>query len=292
MVSIMNIRKATVAPSDPGIYCGLSNEAYHAGPGISKSGLDLLAKSPAHYKAKYIDKLIASEETPAMFLGTAAHAAILEPEEYAKWIVWQKASRATKEGKASYAEAEARAVEAGVPVIDSASHALVTAMARSVYSHPVSEMLATGVPELSVYWMDEESGVFCRCRPDWLGPFGVVDIKTTDDASPRGFVNSAYKYRYFVQAAFYLDGLAANGIDAQNFVFAAVEKTPPYAVMGYHVPESMIQAGRSEYKRLLGIYSDCATAGVWPTYGNFAELELPAWAPERFLFPEDNANAS
>ena len=288
----MNIRKTTVAPSDPGIYSGLSNEAYHAGPGISKSGLDLLNTSPLHYWSRYIARQHgAAVETEAMRFGTAVHAAILEPDEYAKWIVWEKINRTTKEGKASYADAEARAAEAGVPLIDSVSHAAVVNLATAVHNHPVSAMLETGVPELSVYWMDEDSGVFCRCRPDWLGPLGVVDIKTTEDASPRGFGNSAYKYRYWVQAAFYLDGLAANGVDAQNFVFAAVEKSPPYAVMGHRATQSMIEAGRREYKRLLARYSDCATANVWPAYGDFFDLDLPIWAPERFVLPGFNADA-
>ena len=31
-----------------GIYADLDSRAYHDGPGISKSGLDLIARSPAH----------------------------------------------------------------------------------------------------------------------------------------------------------------------------------------------------------------------------------------------------
>ena len=34
----------------PGIYIGLANEQYHAAEGISKSGLDLIARSPYLYR--------------------------------------------------------------------------------------------------------------------------------------------------------------------------------------------------------------------------------------------------
>lgn len=70
---------------EPGVYRGLSNDAYHHGPGISKSGLDLIRKSPAHYRAVVTaanDN--ARAPTAAQFIGTALHMIVLEPELFAK----------------------------------------------------------------------------------------------------------------------------------------------------------------------------------------------------------------
>lgn len=65
----------------PGVYDGIPNAEYHSGPGISKSGLDLIHRSPLHYHA-----VVTAENdrvpTPAQELGTAAHALILEPEVF------------------------------------------------------------------------------------------------------------------------------------------------------------------------------------------------------------------
>lgn len=65
----------------PGVYEGIPNAEYHSGPGISKSGLDLIHRSPLHYHA-----VVTAENdrvpTPAQELGTAAHALILEPEVF------------------------------------------------------------------------------------------------------------------------------------------------------------------------------------------------------------------
>lgn len=65
----------------PGVYEGIPNAEYHSGPGISKSGLDLIHRSPMHYHA-----VVTAENdrvpTPAQELGTAAHALILEPEVF------------------------------------------------------------------------------------------------------------------------------------------------------------------------------------------------------------------
>lgn len=67
----------------PGIYDGISNAEYHGGPGVSKSGLDLIRRSPMHFKAV---RMAANDNvpTPAQAIGTAAHSIILEPKEFAK----------------------------------------------------------------------------------------------------------------------------------------------------------------------------------------------------------------
>lgn len=61
-----------------GIYTTLSNEEYHGGPGISKSGLDLIHRSPMHFNYA---KTAANDNTPtpAQEIGTALHMLVLEP---------------------------------------------------------------------------------------------------------------------------------------------------------------------------------------------------------------------
>ena len=72
----------------PGIYQSteLSNEAYHSGPGVSQSQLKLIDRSPAHLRAS-LDGQTKNSQTPGMFIGTAIHAAALEPEEFDKQYV-------------------------------------------------------------------------------------------------------------------------------------------------------------------------------------------------------------
>lgn len=75
----------------PGIYDNISNADYHAGPGESKSLLDLVRRSPAHYRARKLDAEVANDNepearkpTPAQFIGTAFHALLLEPQVFAR----------------------------------------------------------------------------------------------------------------------------------------------------------------------------------------------------------------
>lgn len=70
-------------PIKPGVYSGISNSDYHGGQGVSKSGLDLVNRSPLHLKWA-MDAANDNEPTTAQRIGTAAHTLILEPELFPK----------------------------------------------------------------------------------------------------------------------------------------------------------------------------------------------------------------
>ncbi|USZ80567.1 exodeoxyribonuclease VIII [Serratia phage MQ-4] len=64
----------------PGVYSDISNEAYHSGPGISKSGLDLIHRSPLHFRFAYDADNDDKPDTKAYFIGREIHSLVLEPE--------------------------------------------------------------------------------------------------------------------------------------------------------------------------------------------------------------------
>jgi hypothetical protein len=75
----------------------------------------------------------------------------------------------------------------------------------------------------------------------------------------------------------YLDGLVALGYNPTAFIFAAWEKHSPYAPALYYASESLLQAGRIEYKRLLKIYRNCLETDKWEGYpAGIHEVNLPA----------------
>ena len=80
----------------------MTNEAYHSDVSrISKSGLDLIAKSPAHYYAKYLDpNREASQPTPAMRMGAITHSYILEPNQFSSnYVIAPELNKRTNEDK-------------------------------------------------------------------------------------------------------------------------------------------------------------------------------------------------
>jgi hypothetical protein len=265
-----------------GLYSDIPNADYHGGAGISKSGLDLVARSPLHYWSAYLDPdRIPREESPAMFVGTAIHAAVLEPDKFhAGYLPMPRVDRRTKDGKAVHDEYQQRAHEAGQLLIGADDYAACVSIAAQVRQHPAASVLfADGAPEQSAFWTDPETGLLCKARPDWLRPGAVLDVKSTDDASAYAFQRSVTKWRYHVQAAWYLDGIYhATGEQRQAFVFCVFEKTPPYAAAFYYADSDMLELGRREYQRVLRVYAQCVERDIWPGYSSeILPISLPAW---------------
>ena len=261
----------------------MDNTAYHAHPAVSKSHLDLIARSPLHYWARYLDPdRVASEPTPQMRLGTALHTHVLELSRWDEEIAVAPAiNRMTKAGKEEWAAFVADA--AGRTVISADDAAQVMAMGQAIMRHPAAAMLLglPGKAETTHMWTDAATGLECKCRPDWLTDDGtiVVDLKTTKAASIQGFKRSIADYRYHVQAAWYLHGLEqATGRRPDQFIFICVESSAPYACAVYAADAEMIERGHDQAMRDLAKLAVCKAADHWPSYSDQIEtISLPGW---------------
>jgi len=262
----------------------MDNADYHAHPAISKSHLDLIARSPLHYWARYIDpNRVAPEPSPQMRLGTALHTHVLELSRWDQEIAVAPGdiNRRTKEGREQWAAFEAASVSKTVITADEADQ--VMAMGRAVMRHPAAAMLLNlpGVAESTHMWVDNTHGLSCKCRPDWLTKDGaiVVDLKTTKSAKVQDFKRSVADYRYHVQAAWYLHGLEqATGRRPEQFIFICVETTAPYAVAVYAADAEMVDRGHQQAMRDLARLAECKAANHWPSYSEQIEmLSLPGW---------------
>jgi len=246
-------------------------------PGISKSGLDLINRSPAHYKWA---KDNPSDPTPAMRIGTLTHLAVLEPDRFAsECVVMPSMDRRTKAGKEAWEQFQADYPEH--ELLTSEEHTRIMAIRDSVFAHPMARKLMDRITdvEVSTFWKDSETGVDCRCRPDAVLDNGMlIDLKTARDAGP-GFARSAAKYRYHVQAAFYGDGMG--GMENRPMVFIAVETEAPHLVACHMISPDSLLIGREAYERNLDTYLECTNSGEWPGYPTtINQIELPHWEIE------------
>jgi len=267
------------AMTTPCIAIELSNAEYHEHPAVSKSHLDKVAKSPAHYWANFLDpERVPMAPTDAMVLGTALHTAVLEPhlwsEQFA--IAPDGIDRRYKAGKEAWAAFEAEAQ--GKTVMTAEDGQRIQRMAQAVHQHPASSILLNlpGVVEASYFWTDDETGLECKSRPDWHSTDRrlIVDLKTTQDASPQGFQRSVAKWRYHVQAHWYQRPFA----EAEHFLFVAVETTAPFLVAVYAATPAMVAAGARVAERDLRLIASCRQSNEWPGYGDTIQpLDLPNW---------------
>jgi len=260
------------------------NEYHSDTTRISKSGLDLIAKSPAHYWQRYLNPDREPEtQSTALLIGSAVHMATLEPHRFAdEFAVLPQLDRRTKEGKALFEQFTAD--NEGKSILTQEQMQLVENIAAAVHNHPTASRLilpADGAAEVPLLWTDADTQAPCKCRPDFVNTrLGVlVDLKTTDDASAEGFARSVYKYRYHVQAAMYSDAFHAIHGSHTDFIFIAVEKTAPFAVAIYVLDDAAVNLGRITYKENLQTYMAAKELDLWAAYPeNIQPLSLPNYA--------------
>lgn len=261
----------------PGVY-SIPEEQYFGVKAVSSSLLKEMRKSCAHGLA-YLNRPVDQEVTDALRLGKIIDRAILEPSRLKGLAVKPKdMSFSTKEGKAW------REAQRGAEIITFDENEMVKAIVANVWAHKdVSTILkAPGKAQPSLFAIDDETGLPLKARLDWLSDFNaILDIKSTVTADPaaHGFPREIAKYRYHIQAAFYLDMCARLGVPKEGFVFIAVEKKPPYPVTAIQLDAMSINKGREEYRRLLLKYKECQDAKSWPAYSNKVEIvTIPEWS--------------
>ncbi|EBD0034466.1 PD-(D/E)XK nuclease-like domain-containing protein [Salmonella enterica] len=270
----------------PGIYYDIPNEAYHAGPGVSKSQLDDIADTPAIYLWRK-NAPVDTEKTKSLDTGTAFHCRVLEPEEFSKrFIIAQEFNRRTSAGKEEEKTFLEECARTGRTVLTAEEGRKIELMYQSVMALPLGQWLveSAGYAESSVYWEDPETGILCRCRPDKIIPefHWIMDVKTTADI--QRFRTAYYDYRYHVQDAFYSDGYRAQFGEIPTFVFLVASTTAEcgrYPVEIFMMGEDAKLAGQREYRRNLQTLAECLNNDEWPA---IKTLSLPRWAKE-------NANA-
>lgn len=276
----------------PSLIYDLPNQDYHSAEMkarfVSKSGLDEIDISAAHYKW-YIEN--ETKETPALLFGRAFHTMILEPEKVADEIITLPDSWPTKKECGRSIEdqkEEFRLIHRGKALLTAEQMEMAKAMAKSVENHAAANFLlrkANGKAEVTALWTDIDTGVDCRARFDWLRDDGlIVELKTTTCAKPEEFEKSALKFRYHVQAAFYIEAYRRiTGQEPVGFAFVAVEKEPPYCACVYVSQPDFIQLGRKEYLKNLTTYAECRRTDEWPGYPEISlvPLGLPAWAAKQ-----------
>lgn len=261
----------------------LSDDQYHSkNEFMGSSGLKQILRSPLHFY-ELVAKGSDERETPALRLGKLIHAAVLEPDRFTKnMVVSPDFNRRSKTGR----ESEKRWLEERLQsdiVVGQKEYDTILAVVERIYEHPVARgVLAGGEREWSGFFRDDRTGVACKIRPDLMfrSDGMILDVKTCLDASRTEFQRAIWKYRYDLQAAFYLNG--ARIIEGRNFdqyFILAVEKTPPYLSALYQVDGAAIETGEIAFRKALRRYCTSISMNKWPGYQDMAEsISVPEWA--------------
>ena len=272
---------------------------YHAIDALSASGLKLLAKSPAHYQnSKIYERL----DTAAFKRGRALHSLVLEPELQEVSTLDEDALAAeyeSEKGKPCTTLASTSIYKAAVAeftqqhpnatLLRQGEYEALKQRAETVLNHPdVKELFKTGMAEQSL--IIEHDGIKLKCRFDWICTKRhiIVDLKTTEDASPDGFAKQSDRYNYHWQAYWYsyLYRIAFGA--TPKFYFVCSENAVPHEVAVLKVNNglgSVIDLAAKETAPLVEKYKECLKTDVWHGYET-QDLPMTSWQESRLNMVE------
>lgn len=273
----------------------MTRTEYRALPGLNFSTAKFLLRSPQHYRHA---KDTPIEPTDEMKLGTWVHEAFLEdrlpPVEPApetldgkKWTIQRN------DCKEYVAAKEARGIEIVSRTLFSRYAGMVLALKES----KMANRFKAGCSEReSAAQANIDGGLLIKGLLDGWGvdrngvPF-IVDLKTTDDASPNAFAKTIVNRDYDLQAVWYmtlkgwLDRNPANGTESATFCWIAVENKAPFTVQCYLATYAVIASGRHKMAKVIRAYQKGIIEGFQTGYSNdeILPIGIPGWA-----YPKEN----
>lgn len=284
--------------SQPGIY-SMPAEVYHAdpvkpAPSLSASIAKILCQeSPLHAWASHprLNPDYSEEEKDIFDLGKICHSLMLEGIDIADVLDFKDyKTNAAKEAKAA-SRAAGR-----IPVLENNWPRVLEMIDRGkkqIEAHrDASDAFTNGKPEQTLIWFDEEFGVWCRARLDWLhDSYRIIDdYKSTGmNANPETIGRMMFGSLWEVQAAFYQRGLKIlTGVEAQ-FRFVVQETQSPFALSVIGLSPMIEIEGQKKIFHAMEIFKRCLDSGSWPGYPNrICYPEMPIYLQAAWESKETN----
>lgn len=307
MTHVANLLFKTWTPgtkiTEPGAYLNVDMTAYHGdicdGPSVSSSGLRrIFNESPRHFWDNcYLNPN--REERPAteaMILGRAAHHIFLGEADFYKHFVRQPdrypdsktgAPKAWSNNADYCREWNGKQALAGLTVINDKMLEQIRGMGQALAEEPIVRGgILNGHVECSLFWKDDETGIWIKSRPDNIPVAGAEasDLKcvssVADDALSRGLAD----HGYHAQGACVREAFdKVWGIKLEHFTLVYVEQKRPHCV-DFREPDELDQ-GYEENHAALRLMKRGLETGHWPgpkgQYGDGSPLSRPKYAADR-----------
>lgn len=258
----------------------IPNKEYHQDDAKSSTDMRNILKSEELFMSKLTEVI---EPTKAMQQGTALHTYFLERDKFKNEVAVKNSDikLTTKAGKEWVAEQKDKII------IDEDFFNIFPIVEEKINSKASDIFKEDGIKEASFFW-DDIYDIKCKCRPDYLSPdFSyMIDLKTTADASPRGFKSSVIKFNYAVQAQFYIRGIQKyTDVKPSKFYFIVIEKTKPYHVELYDLDETWLSIADKEIDEALYRIDSLRDRKYIP---NGYTIECTTLHPPDYLLNRDN----
>jgi hypothetical protein len=303
---------------------GMTKEEYHADPALSQSGIKDYIRDPQYFYQRYIARSIPSKpSTPSQEFGNAVeelafegrlNAVMIPPEVLnqeghrknrageRQWTTWQDAQMAQHGPDVKLLKADEFSKPMGPAAIMQA--------VDNLRAHDFAKRMIWGetVRHVRIRWVDEVTGLECRCEIDLLQLVGVIgDLKTSRIVDPFGFARCVVQYGYDFQSFFYREALrklaenrahltdspTARAIrpllnriaDGENLLccWVAVKNSPSYHCEVHPVDEAWYTIAEPIIRQKMLEIAQARETGHWQTrtFGTITNMVPPKFAFNR-----------
>jgi exodeoxyribonuclease VIII len=217
-------------------------------------------------------------------MGHAVHCLALEPEKFdERFAAAPKVDRRTTAGKIRWAEHLEDSKDK--IVIDEQDYADAIACVQALNNHPEFATIMAQPRRVEVPFEFDLFGHRFKAKPDCIVDSMklILDIKTTDDASPHRWQWSAVDYGYHRQAYIYQQAVQLETNEWYRFIFAVVEKPKPSTrgipptVALYELDPDTVRMGLEDSAGLVLQYESRLETNNWqqPYSSGIVPLRLP-----------------
>ena len=266
-----------------------------------------LALEPDEFEERFVvvEKVLSANSTAGQIA-----AWLLDKNNEGKIIPWagkpEGINRRTNLGKTQWANFEADCKRNGLVIVDQEAietahdyaqlvkgktvlgeqdHADAVVCVQALNNHPEFAAIMTQPRRVEVPFEFDLFGHKFKAKPDCVidSMRLILDIKTTDDASPHRWQWSAVDYGYHRQQIIYQEALRQATGKKYRFYFAVVEKPKPSTrgipptVALYELDPDTVLMGYEDTQKLVQDYEDRTSNGWWqqPYSSGIVPLRLP-----------------
>jgi hypothetical protein len=262
--------------TEPGAYVDVPMSVYHGqptdGPSISSSQLrTIFRKSLKHYwdESPLNPNRKEFTDTEATILGRAAHHLLLGEAEFSRYFAIRPElapdGRAWHGANKSCIEWMSQRELEGITVLKGEQLEQIRGMAETLAAEAPPGIL-NGLVELSLFWRDEETGVWLKARPDAVpnSSGDAADMKCVADIFDEGIARGLGERGYHQQASLFSEASRhVLGVEMQNFFLVYVEQKRPHAMRVQTIHPDEIAAGIEENRAALRLFARALQTGEW-----------------------------
>lgn len=238
---------------------------------LSYSSLKEFAKSPRHY-LDYLNRK--KETTAAMLFGSMVHCLLLEPakfnEQFAVMGTIDKRTTAGKEAYAKFVEESA-----GKDVVMENDYNDAKALTDNVLSNPSLKQYVDNCHQYEQEFRAEMWGLPVRGFFDGIAEDYILEVKTTQDATPDALMRDFFNRQYHMQAGLY------NLVSNKPIKYLVIETKSPYDSYIADATENYIKKGQELFSNTIVKFSECMKHNAWDKGYEYhtgkISIDLPSW---------------